>query len=132
MYRMLYKWHSKCKKKIYLLQGVFSEASSTPAANRKTFACLMKFLTDMVPFESSSHLKVLFLFNFVMNHWAMMQLGLFGNSMQSLRKEKNKIILLICLDVSIQSLPCLPQNWYFCQFYQYYLISSLMVKPGWL
>lgn len=38
-------------------QGVFSEASSTPAANRKTFACLMKFLTDMVPFESSSHLK---------------------------------------------------------------------------
>lgn len=38
-------------------QSVFSEATSTPAANRKTFACLMKFLTDMVPFESTSHLK---------------------------------------------------------------------------
>ncbi|XP_062568072.1 Fanconi anemia group A protein-like [Saccostrea cucullata] len=39
-------------------QKMFSESTQNPAGSRKTFMCLIKFLTDMVPFESSSHLKV--------------------------------------------------------------------------
>ncbi|XP_078335092.1 Fanconi anemia group A protein homolog isoform X2 [Crassostrea virginica] len=38
-------------------QGTFSEVNLTPAGNRKTFTCLIKFLTDMVPYDSSLHLK---------------------------------------------------------------------------
>lgn len=41
-----------------LLQRTFSEPAHTPASSKRAFTCLIKFLTDMVPFESSSHLKV--------------------------------------------------------------------------
>ncbi|XP_061197136.1 Fanconi anemia group A protein homolog [Saccostrea echinata] len=38
-------------------QKMFSESAQNPGGSRKTFTCLIKFLTDMVPFESSLHLK---------------------------------------------------------------------------
>ncbi|XP_056011772.1 Fanconi anemia group A protein-like isoform X2 [Ostrea edulis] len=38
-------------------QRTFSEPAHTPASSKRAFTCLIKFLTDMVPFESSSHLK---------------------------------------------------------------------------
>ncbi|XP_053402861.1 uncharacterized protein LOC123550422 [Mercenaria mercenaria] len=39
-------------------QRTFSDGSRSLASNRKSFTFLMKFLTDLVPYESAQHIKV--------------------------------------------------------------------------
>ena len=40
------------------LQTMFGSPPTSPASSKKTFAFLIKFLTDVVPFETALYLKV--------------------------------------------------------------------------
>jgi len=43
---------------VSLFQTTFGNLATSPASSKKAFAFLIKFLTDVVPFETALYLKV--------------------------------------------------------------------------